>query len=301
MAEPLAASRLAILGLGLLSGSLAAALRQRGWPGHIAAWGPRPASLECGLAMGVVDSISLDLAAVIDGADIIVVGAPPIATGTLLAELLVHPRVVEQQPVVTDLASIKGHVIAAAGSDYPGFVPGHPIAGSEHSGVAAADADLFAGREVILTPLPATDPVALDAVRRLWLATGARVTEMAVAAHDAALAASSHSPHMVAYALTMALEHDDLQPMKHGGGALRDMTRIAGSDPLMWRDIALTNRAALLTALDGFSAELGTLRGLIDRADGEALSAYFAACRKVRRDHDAVLNPLPVNLENSGQ
>lgn len=301
MAERFAASRLAILGLGLLSGSLAAALRRRGWPGHIVAWGPRAASLERGLAMGVVDSIDLDFAAAIDGADVIVVGAPPIATGKLLAELLAHPRVLEQCPVVTDLASIKGHVIAAAGADYPGFVPGHPIAGSEHSGVAAADPDLFAGREVILTPLPATDPAALDTVRRLWLATGARVTDMAVDAHDAALAASSHSPHMVAYALTMALEHDPLHPMKHGGGALRDMTRIAGSDPVMWRDIALTNRAALLAALDAFSVELAALRDLIDRGDGEAMAAYFAACRKVRRDHDTVLNPMPVIAEDSGR
>jgi prephenate dehydrogenase len=132
----------------------------------------------------------------------------------------------------------------------------------------------------------------LDKVEALWAETGAWITRMPIADHDAALAASSHSPHMVAYALTHALGLDPLQPMRHGGGALRDMTRIAGSDPVMWRDVALTNRAALLAALGNFSTALAALCELIAEADAEGLEAYFRDCRNLRRGHDRILNPI---------
>ncbi len=284
--------RIALLGLGLISGSLARALKTQGWLGHIAAWGPRAPSLERGLSLGVIDSWSLDLDSVIEGADIIVVGAPPIATGELLATLLPRLKSSSQTPIVTDLASIKGWVIERAACDYEGYVPGHPIAGSEDSGVAAAKPNLFAGREIILTPTEHTNPNATDQVTAMWQLTGARVTAMSVADHDAALAASSHSPHMVAYALTMALADNALAPFQHGGGALRDMTRIAGSDPVMWRDIAITNQSALLAALDDVEAELIRLKRLVKTADGAAMEQYFQRCRDVRRANDAVLNPL---------
>jgi prephenate dehydrogenase len=286
------AERVVLLGLGLISGSLAKALRRGGWSGELVAWGPREKSLALGAELGVVDRYSLDLEEAISGADMIVVGAPPVATGELLAQLL--PRLAAQvhAPVVTDLASIKGFVIAAAATSYPGFVPGHPIAGSEDSGVAAARANLFAGRETILTPLAETSQHALEQVHAMWLLAGSRVTLMSVQEHDAALAASSHSPHMLAYALTMALAKDPLMPMQHGGGALRDMTRIAASDPVMWRDVALTNSEALLKAISQVTDELALLSRLVEQADSPALTDYFARCRQVRRDHDAVLNPL---------
>lgn len=284
--------RIALLGLGLISGSLALALRAAGVGAELIGWGPRAPSLERGLELGVIDRFDLDLDAVLASADVIVVGAPPIATGDLLAEILPKVAALPHQPVVTDLASIKGWVVERAGFDYPRFVPGHPIAGSEHSGVAAAFAELFAGREIILTPQSSTDHAAIELVTEMWRATKARVTHMSIADHDAALAASSHSPHMVAYALTYALSEDSLNPMQHGGGALRDMTRIAGSDPVMWRDIALTNRAALVTALEDVEGELRRLKAMVATGDGEAMHAYFSRCREVRRAHDAVLNPL---------
>jgi len=284
--------RVALLGLGLISGSLALALRQAGYPGELIGWGPREPSLQRGLALGVIDRYTLDLNEVVAQCDLIVVGAPPIATGELLATLLPLAAQSVHQPIVTDLASIKGWVIEAAKHDYPGYVPGHPIAGSENSGVGAARSDLFAGREIILTPNHRTDQQALEQVAVMWELTRARVTSMSVQDHDAALAASSHSPHMLAYALTMALADDPLDPMQHGGGALRDMTRIAGSDPIMWRDIALTNRDALLTAMTAVEGEITALKSLIAAQDGEGLKEYFARCREVRRSHDAVLNPL---------
>ncbi len=284
--------KVALLGLGLISGSLALALRRSGFGGELIGWGPREPSLQRGLELGVIDRYRLDLDAVLADADMIVVGAPPIPSGDLLAEVLPKVASLPHQPIVTDLASIKGWIVDRAGHDYPRFVPGHPIAGSEHSGVAAGRADLFAGREIILTPQPETDPVAVDAVTAMWLLTNARVTCMPIADHDAALAASSHSPHMVAYAITMALADDPLDPMQHGGGALRDMTRIAGSDPVMWRDIALTNRDAVITAIEDVERELARLKTLIANSDGEGMREYFARCREVRRSHDAILNPL---------
>jgi len=141
--------------------------------------------------------------------------------------------------------------------------------------------------------------LALNTVERLWTTAGAHITHMSVADHDAALAASSHVPHMVAYALTSMLADHALSPMQHGGGALRDMTRIAASDPLMWRDIALTNRDAILTAMDAMAQEHDHLRTLIAEADGDAIETFFARCRAVRRQHDDILNPLTPEPEQT--
>jgi prephenate dehydrogenase len=291
-------STVAFLGLGLISGSLAGALKAAGWGGKLVGWGPRVPSLEKGLALGIIDDFSLDLDQVLSAADIVVIGAPPIATARLLPEVI--DRAVQcGSPIVTDMASIKGFIVDSLKHSYPGFVPAHPIAGSEHSGVDSAKADLFLGREVILTPLSESEAGAVAAVEQMWVAAGARITHMSVSDHDAALAASSHAPHMMAYALTAMLEEHELAPMKHGGGALRDMTRIAASDPVMWRDIALTNRDALLDAMDALAIEHGRLRALIEASDGEAMEQFFAHCRQLRRDHDRILNPLVPSGEAS--
>ena len=224
-------------------------------------------------------------------ADMIVVGAPPQATVKLLPEVIALARS-SGEPIVTDLASIKSVIVDAVQPAYNKFVPGHPIAGSEHSGVDASISTLFAGREVILTPTTESDTDAVQSVRAVWELTGARVTLMPAYDHDAALAASSHVPHMMAYALTAMLGDHALAPMKHGGGALRDMTRIAASDPVMWRDIALTNREAILEAMDAVAVEHERLRRLIAEADGDAMQQLFDRCRVIRRAHDDVLNPL---------
>jgi len=282
---------IAFLGLGLISGSLAGALRAAGWQGDLIAWGPRAPSLERGVELGLIDRFTLDLAAAISDADVVVIGAPPEATATLLPQVLALAEL-NGQPVVTDMASIKGFIVEAAVPTYARFVPGHPIAGSEHSGVDAATPQLFEGREVILTPTDTTESVAVSVVERIWAVAGARVTHMSAADHDAALAASSHMPHMLAYALTAMLGDHELAPMRHGGGALRDMTRIAASDPVMWRDIALTNRDAILEAMDAVATEHSALRTMIANADDAALEVFFARCRHIRREHDAILNPL---------
>ncbi|MBT6038431.1 MAG: prephenate dehydrogenase/arogenate dehydrogenase family protein [Halieaceae bacterium] len=285
-------AKVVFLGLGLISGSLALALKRNGWVGKITAWGPRAPSLERGLALGVIDDFDLDLSQAIAGADVLVIGAPPISTGELLATLPRRLQALNATPIITDLASMKGWVIDQMPESYPRFVPGHPIAGSENSGVMAARADLFVGREAILTPDASTDPEAVKWVTAMWESVGSRVTVMSAIDHDAALAASSHSPHMLAYALTMALANDPLNPMRHGGGALRDMTRIAASDPVMWRDVALTNKGSLIDALTAVEDQLSVLKALIASGDGEELERYFAICRSVRREHDRVLNPL---------
>ena len=286
------AKSVVFLGLGLISGSLALALRASGWQGSLRAWGPREASLLRGVKLGVIDDYTLDLDEAIGAAEVIVVGAPPMASGELLAEILPKLPVLESPPVITDMASIKGWVIERADSTYPRFVPGHPIAGLEHSGVGSAQATLFAGREVILTPLENTEREAVEIVAAMWRAAGSRITTMTVSDHDAALAASSHSPHLLAYALTNALADDPLDPMRHGGGALRDMTRIAGSDPVMWRDVALTNGAAINAALSRVEAEIAVLKGWVSDGDSDALERYFGRCKEVRRGHDRILNPV---------
>ena len=217
--RPVQDMTIAFLGLGLISGSLAGALRAVRWRGELIAWGPRARSLERGHALGLIDRFSLKLEAVVEDADIVVIGAPPIATAELLPEVLRLAQV-HGEPIVTDMASIKASVVEAATPQYAKFVPGHPIAGSEHSGVEAAVSDLFMGREVILTPLPETDSNAVNVVQALWELAGARVTKLSVTDHDAALAASSHVPHMLAYALTATLSEHPLTPMKHGGGAV---------------------------------------------------------------------------------
>jgi prephenate dehydrogenase len=286
------ARTVALVGLGLISGSLARALKSSQWEGKLIAWGPREPSLKRGLELGVIDDYSLVLSDIVEQADVIVVGAPPIATAEVLRELTALGVDAVRKPVITDLASIKGYVVDALSVDYPDFVPGHPIAGSEHSGVEHADAALFNGREIILTPLPETNPTAIETISAMWALTGGYIRQMSVTAHDAMLAASSHMPHLVSYALTGALERDESDPMVHGGGALRDMTRIAASDPLMWTDIAITNRDALLHSIDQFEAEMQLLRTMVDARDAPALQSYFARCRTHRREHDSILNPL---------
>ncbi len=283
---------IALIGLGLISGSLARALRASSWNGTLTAWGPREASLQCGLELGVIDHYTLELSDVLAAADMVVVGVPPAVTGKILKSIVDVLSGLDRTPVITDLASIKGHVIDSMACDYANFVPGHPIAGSEHSGVAFSDGDLFRGREVILTPLPHTAADAIEQVKAMWDLAGAYIRQMGVKRHDALLAASSHMPHIVAYAVTRALEKDASDPMVHGGGALRDMTRIAGSDPLMWTDISITNQTALLNAIDRFQEEMTSLRDLIVSADAAALVDYFAICRAHRRAHDDILNPL---------
>lgn len=271
----------AVLGLGMIGGSLAHALRHSGFAGRILAYDRDRAALETGLARGTIDAACSDLAAVL-AAELVIIAAPNLAAAELLSQLL---ALLDDRPgpVITDVASVKGNLAARAGGAAR-YVPGHPIAGSERSGVAAADGGLFAGHRVILTPLPTQEPAALALVRALWESVGAEVVEMAVDEHDAVLAATSHLPHMLAFCLVDALAHsprrDDL--FRFAAGGFRDFTRIASSDPVMWRDVALANREALLAAMDEFSARLATLRDAIEAGDGERLARTFSAAKRAR-------------------
>jgi prephenate dehydrogenase len=269
-----------IVGLGLIGGSLAQSLRKTGFARRISAYGHRDASLKKGVELGVIDDYSLDLDEALAGADLVVIGAPTLKAADLLTEVL---EIVPPATVVTDVASVKSNLVSAA-PDAGNFVPGHPIAGSERSGVTASRADLFEGHRVILTPTAATNPEALELVRAVWESTGAEVVEMDVAAHDAILAATSHLPHVLAYALVDALAQSEVSEdiFRFAAGGFRDFTRIASSDPVMWRDIAIANRVELLRAIDGFAEHLQRLRTAVAEADAETLHATFTAAKSAR-------------------
>jgi len=282
--------RIVILGLGLIGGSLARSLRSTGFCQDIIGWGHREASLRRGVELDIIDSYSLNLEEAIADADVIVVATPTLVAADMLRQLLpLLPRD-GSGPVVTDVASVKGSLRQAAievtGGMPAQLVLGHPIAGSERSGVDASAVDLFQRHRVILTPEPDTDPAAVELVRRMWASTGAEVIDMDVNTHDSVLAATSHLPHVLAYALVDALAQSDVSEniFRFAAGGFRDFTRIASSDPVMWKDIALANREALLASLDEFNAHLMTLRAAIDSADAEALLATFTRAKAARDD-----------------
>jgi len=286
-----------ILGLGLIGGSLARALRDSGFARHFIGYGYRDTSLRRGVELGVIDEYTLDLEALVARSDILVVCAPTLVAAELLVKILEHTRGVTDGPVITDAASVKGNLLAAAldagaGEMPPRLVLGHPIAGSERSGVDASDATLFRNHRVILTPVDGNDPSAVALVRDMWQSTGAEVVSMSVAEHDRVLAATSHLPHMLAYGLVDALAQSDASEdiFRCAAGGFRDFTRIASSDPIMWRDIAMANSDALLAAIDTFSAHLGTLREAVANKDAEALEATFSRAKAARDEFAALLS-----------
>ena len=291
MTQP-AFGRLVILGLGLIGGSLAKSLKARRAVREVVGWGHRESSLQTGQQLGVIDSYSLDLAAAVRGADVVVIATPTLIAEQMLAQLA---PLLEPQTLITDVASVKGNLLRAAQRVFgavPGnLVLGHPIAGSERSGVSAANGDLFLHHRVILTPTAETDAAALARIRAMWQLTGADVLEMAVEEHDRVLAATSHLPHVLAYALVDALAGDPAQRdiFRFAAGGFRDFTRIAASDPTMWRDIAIANRPALLAAIDQFSAHLEGLRTAIDRADGASIMATFSRAKEARDEFSELL------------
>jgi prephenate dehydrogenase len=275
-----------VIGLGLIGGSLARSLKVSGFAADIWGYGHRDVSLIKGLELGVIDRYSLDLEEALAGVDIVVIGTPTLTANEILKQVL---PAVGPDTVITDVASVKGSLLKTArdvcrGKLPPNLVLGHPIAGSERSGVGASREDLFIDHRVILTPEPETDPAALSLIRDMWLSTGAEVVELGVEEHDAILAATSHLPHVLAYALVDALAGntrcEDI--FRFAAGGFRDFTRIASSDPDMWRDIALANRDELLKAIDGFTDKLAELRRAVADGDGEAMHETFSAAKAAR-------------------
>lgn len=277
--------RLCVLGVGLIGGSLALALRRAGQCAEVIGCGRHEANLERAMALGVIDQAYLDPRQAVRGADMVVLAVP---MGSMAAMLMAIQDDLHTDAVVTDVGSAKTSVLDAAGYVFGAppawFVPGHPLAGAERSGVEAARAELFEGRRVILTPTPQTHTAAVERVSLMWQATGAEVRQMDAQRHDELLAAVSHLPHMLAYALVEALAGWNAHPdaLDYAAGGFRDFSRIASSDPVMWRDICLANRQPLLTAMQHFAEHYEALRVAIERADGERLEAIFSRAKRAR-------------------
>lgn len=278
-------NRLCIIGVGLIGGSLARALKQAGYCGEVVGCGRDEAQLRRARELGVIDCYERDPARAVGDADMIVLAVPLGAMEVVMRTIAGH---VAADAVITDVGSAKGGVVTAAqaafGTVPERFVPGHPIAGTEKSGVEASFADLFRQRRVILTPLDHSDADAVAAVREMWERAGAEVMEMSVARHDEILAATSHLPHMLAFALvdTLARMHEQAEIFRYAAGGFRDFTRIASSDPVMWRDICLANREAIAAMIDRFQGDLAGLREAIVQGDGRRIEEIFVRAKAAR-------------------
>lgn len=284
--------RLVVVGLGLIGGSFAKGLRERGLCREVVGVDLDAESRRLAVQLGVVDRCESDLAAACQGADVIQLAVPILAMEKLLAQLA---RLDLGNAVLTDVGSAKGNVVRAARLAFAGqavrFVPGHPIAGSEQSGVEAANAELFRRHKVILTPCEYSDEAALALVEGLWRELGADVEAMEVEHHDQVLAATSHLPHLLAFTLvdSLAKRSENLEIFRYAAGGFRDFTRIAGSDPVMWHDIFLANREAVLRTLDTFRDDLDALRDAVDAGDGHQLLGVFTRARVAREHFSKIL------------
>ena len=282
-------NRMAVVGVGLIGGSLSLALKQAGVVGEVIGIGRGRANLEKALELGVVDTVTQDLAAGVASADLVFLATPVLALGEVTRLMMPH---LKTGAIITDGGSVKQAVIDAIEPHLRPdvqFVPGHPIAGTENSGAEAAFATLYHQRRCILTPTPKTSSEALQRVRRMWELAGSEVVVMEVDKHDRVLAAISHLPHMVAYALVNAVgayDRYDENILEYSAGGFRDFTRIASSDPTMWRDIALTNREALIEMMDQFVTFFSELKQDVATADGECLYEFF---RRSKQSRDEIL------------
>ena len=277
--------RLCIIGVGLIGGSLARALRAAGACGEIIGTGRNPDHLQQAVDLGVIDRYETDIAAAVKDADMVFVSVPLGAMTAVFAALRDN---LASDAVLTDAGSAKGSVIADAerafGEVPACFVPGHPIAGTERSGVAASMPDLYRNRRVILTPLPDTAADATARVRSMWEAAGATVTEMEPVHHDEVLAATSHLPHVLAFALVESLARlqDKREIFEYAAGGFRDFTRIASSDPGVWRDICIANGDAILHMIERFATDLHALADAVREHDSDRLYEIFSAAKHAR-------------------
>jgi len=279
--------KVAFLGLGLIASSMALALREAGLVRQMAGHARTLKTRDTALALGLVDSVHETAAAAVKDADLVVFCVPVGAMEALAIEIAPH---LKAGATVSDVGSVKGAVIAAIGPHLPQnvhFIPAHPLAGTEHSGPEAGFASLFQNRWCLLTPPAGTDADALARLTALWEGIGANVDRMEAAHHDLVLAVTSHAPHLIAF--TMVGVADDLkrvtesEVINYSAAGFRDFTRIAASDPTMWRDVFLNNRDATLEILGRFTEELFDLQRAIRRGDGQQLFDYFTRTRAIRR------------------
>lgn len=276
----------AVVGVGLIGGSFAMALRRAGGATRIIGADRDREALERAAAMGVIDTAAESVSEAVKEAELVFLAVPVRALGPILHTVA---RAMPAQAVVTDAGSTKSDVVIAAGQEMGDrlarFVPGHPIAGRETSGVESALPELFRGARVVLTPTSQTAPDALDTVRTLWEGCGARVSLLSPEAHDHVFAAVSHLPHLLAFVLVSEIlaRPNGAELFSFAGGGFRDFTRIAASSPEMWRDIAVANRSALLEEIDSYAARLAVFRELVDKADGPGLQRLMTEARAARR------------------
>ena len=279
--------RVALIGLGLIAGSMAHAMRRAGLAGEIIGTArsadTRAVATEIGLCDRVVDTAAEAVA----GADLVVLAVPVGAMGLVAEGIAPH---LAPGTTVTDVGSVKKDVVGQVGPHLPEgihFIPGHPLAGTEHSGPRSGFADLFQDRYTLLTPVEDSDPEAVARLRALWEGMGARVEEMDAEHHDLVLAVTSHTPHLIAYTMVGVADHlrrvTESEVIKYSAAGFRDFTRIAASDPVMWRDVFLSNKEATLEILGRFTEELFALQRAIRTGDGQMLHDYFTHTRAIRR------------------
>jgi prephenate dehydrogenase len=288
-------NRLVVIGLGLIGSSLAASAREKGFANQVIGISRRQSTLEIALTHGVVDRCAESLeqiASELGSGDLVVIAVPTLSVPQILQDCASN---LSADVTITDVASVKQSVVEAAENLYgkvpSQIIPGHPIAGSEKSGVTAANAHLFVDHRVILTPVESTAEDHLARVIGLWEATGATVSTMSVQEHDQILAATSHLPHFLAYSLvdTLASMRDKNDIFRYAAGGFRDFTRIAGSDPVMWRDIALANKDAIISVMDQMMDNLEAMRSAIASGDRDYLTNLFARARDARNQYSRML------------
>ena len=279
--------RVALIGLGLIAGSMAHAMRRRGLAGHIAGYARSAETRKAAAEIGFVDSVHDTAAEAVQGADLVVLAVPVGAMGEVAAQIAPH---LAPGATVTDVGSVKQAVIDAVGPHIPEgvhFIPGHPLAGTEHSGPYSGFATLFENRWWLLTPVEGTDAGAVARLRALCEGMGANVDTMDPPHHDLVLAVVSHTPHLIAYTMVGVADHlrrvSQSEVIKYSASGFRDFTRIAASDPTMWRDVFLTNKEATLDILGRFTEELFVLQRAIRMGDGQHLFDYFTRTRAIRR------------------
>ena len=279
--------RVAFMGIGLINGSIAKALKARGGAVEIVAHARNAETMARALELGLCDRVEPDAADAVRGADLVVIGVPPGAVGAVAQAMAPG---LDARAIVTDVGSVKVRIIEDVRPHLPDptrFVPGHPVAGTEHSGPDAAFATLFERRPCILTPLPDTDPEAVERVQELWESVGATVDLMEPGHHDKVLAITSHLPHLIAYTIVGTVadleEEARSEVFKYAAGGFTDFTRIAGSDPTMWRDVFLNNKAGVLEMLGRFTEDLIALQRAIRWGQGDQLFDLFERTRAIRR------------------
>lgn len=279
--------RVALIGLGLIAGSMAHAMRAGGLAGRITGHARSAETRATATEIGLVDEVFETAAEAVAGADLVVLAVPVGAMADVAAEIAPH---LAPGAIVTDVGSVKQAVIDAVGPHLPEgvhFIPGHPLAGTEHSGPRAGFASLFRNRWWLLTPLEGTDPDALSRLEALIRAMGANVEVMEAPHHDLVLAVTSHAPHLIAYTMVGVADHlrrvTESEVIRYSAAGFRDFTRIAASDPTMWRDVFLHNREATLDILGRFAEELFVLQRAIRMGDGQHMHDYFTRTRNIRR------------------